>query len=146
MGIEVFWPCKYLLMNDEEVAMAKDQCQVIVDGVNNLLKMQVSCKDNSLMENFQAKNIRDAENVGDIVENLHNEGLCDEMIYIFKDGVERFVAKSRFDSMNDERSEENITEGDEEVGSEENFEQLLTLLKKAAGDCCSLIETSGNCS
>ncbi len=38
MGIEIFWPCKYLSMNDEKVAMAKDQCHVIVDGVNNLSK------------------------------------------------------------------------------------------------------------
>jgi hypothetical protein len=33
--IEVFWPYKYLSMNDEEVAIAKDQCHVIMDGVNN---------------------------------------------------------------------------------------------------------------
>ncbi len=76
------------------------------------------------------------ENVGDIVDDLHNEELCGEMIYIFKDGVERFVAKSRFASMSKEGSEKNIVAGDEEVGSEENFEQLLTLLKKVAGDCC----------
>jgi len=38
MGIKVFWPCKYLLMNDEEVVMARDQCHVIMDGVNNLSK------------------------------------------------------------------------------------------------------------
>jgi hypothetical protein len=28
----------------------------------------------------------------------------------------------------------------------ERSEQLLTLLKKVAGDCCCLVETSGNCS
>jgi hypothetical protein len=38
MGVEVFWPCKYLLMNDEEVEMARDQCHAIMDGVNNLSK------------------------------------------------------------------------------------------------------------
>jgi hypothetical protein len=38
MGIKVFWPYKYLSMNDEEVAMAKDQCHMIVDGVNNFSK------------------------------------------------------------------------------------------------------------
>jgi hypothetical protein len=38
VGIEAFWPYKYMLMNDEEVVMVKDQCHMIVDGVNNLLK------------------------------------------------------------------------------------------------------------
>jgi hypothetical protein len=44
------------------------------------------------------------------------------MIYIFKDGVERSVRKSRFNSMSEERSEKNIVKGNEEVGSNENFE------------------------
>jgi hypothetical protein len=39
-----------------------------------------SCKDDSLVENFGAENIRDVENMGD--ENLCNEKLCGEMIYI----------------------------------------------------------------
>jgi hypothetical protein len=38
MGLKDFWPCKYVLMNDEEVASTRDQRHVIVDGVNNLLK------------------------------------------------------------------------------------------------------------
>jgi hypothetical protein len=32
VGVEVFWPCKYLSMNDEEVATVRDQCHMIVDG------------------------------------------------------------------------------------------------------------------
>jgi hypothetical protein len=32
IGVEVFWPCKYLSMNDEEVMTMKDQCHMIVDG------------------------------------------------------------------------------------------------------------------
>jgi hypothetical protein len=44
VGIEVFWPCKYLLMNDEEVVIMRNQCHIIMDGVNNLSKKQVSCK------------------------------------------------------------------------------------------------------
>ncbi len=44
------------------------------------------------------------------------------MIYISKDGVERSVGESRFDSISKERNEKNIVEGDEEVGNEENFE------------------------
>jgi len=42
-------------MNDEEVAMAKDQCQVIVDGVNNVLKKQVSCKTIPWWKNFKLR-------------------------------------------------------------------------------------------
>ncbi len=88
MGIKVFWPCKYQSVNDEKVVMARDQCQVIVDGVNNFSKKQISCKDNSLAESSWAKNIRDMENMGNRVEDLCNEELCGEMIYIFEDGVE----------------------------------------------------------
>ncbi len=69
MGVEVFWPCKYLSMNDEEVAMVRDQCHMIVDGVNIFSKKQLSCKDNSLMENFRAKNIRNVDNMGNRVED-----------------------------------------------------------------------------
>ncbi len=58
MGIKVSWPCKYLSMNDKEVAIVRDQCHVIVDGVNNLLKKQVSCKGDSLAESFRVENIR----------------------------------------------------------------------------------------
>jgi hypothetical protein len=39
-------------MNDKEVAMARNQCHMMVDGVNNLLKKRVSCKDNSLAKSF----------------------------------------------------------------------------------------------
>jgi hypothetical protein len=45
------------------------------------------------------------------------------MIYISTDGVEKSIWGSGFDSMNEKGSEENIAKGDEEVGSEENFEQ-----------------------
>ncbi len=63
MGLKVFWPCKYVSMNDEKVALARDQCHVIVDGVNNLSKKRVSCKDNSLAKSFWTKNMRDVENM-----------------------------------------------------------------------------------
>jgi len=91
MGLKVFWPCKYVLMNDEEVAIAKNQCHMIVDGMNNLSKRQVSCKDDSLAENFRVENMRDVENMGNILEDLHDEELHSEMIYISKDGVEGFI-------------------------------------------------------
>jgi hypothetical protein len=38
VGIKVFWPCKYLLKNDEMVDTTIKQCHVIMDGVNNLSK------------------------------------------------------------------------------------------------------------
>jgi hypothetical protein len=61
--------------------------------------------------------------MGNTIEDLHNEELCGEMIYISKDGVEGSVGESGFDSMSKEGSEKNIAKGNEEVGSEENFEQ-----------------------
>jgi hypothetical protein len=36
--IKGFWPNKYLLMNDEVVRMAIEQCHMIMDGANNLSK------------------------------------------------------------------------------------------------------------
>ncbi len=119
MGLKVFWPCKYVLMNDEEVVTVRDQCHVIVDGVNNLSKKWGSCKDDSLVESFKAENMHDVANM---VEDLHNEELHGEMIYISEDGVEGSVGESGFDSMSEEKNEENIVEGDEKVSSEENFE------------------------
>jgi len=61
--------------------------------------------------------------MGNIIEDLRIEELHGEMNYIFEDGVERSIRESGFDSMNKERSEENIVKGDEKVGGEENFEQ-----------------------
>jgi hypothetical protein len=56
-------------MNDEEVATMRDQCHVIVYGVNNLLKRRVSCKDDSLVESFWGESICDVENMGNKVED-----------------------------------------------------------------------------
>lgn len=61
--------------------------------------------------------------MGDTIKDLRNEELSGEMIYIFEDGAERSIGKSRSNSMNEERNEENITEGDEEVGNKENFDR-----------------------
>jgi hypothetical protein len=44
------------------------------------------------------------------IEDLCNEKLHGEMSYIFEDGVEGLVGEFGFDSMNEERSEENIAE------------------------------------
>jgi hypothetical protein len=52
VGIKVFWPYKYLPMNDEVVNMVIKQCHMIMDGVNNLLKKRVSCKDDALAKSF----------------------------------------------------------------------------------------------
>jgi hypothetical protein len=87
-------------MNYEKVEMARDQCHLIMDGVNNLLKKQISCRDDSLAESFEAEKIYDVENMGNIVEDLHKEELRSEMIYVFEDGVEGFVWESGFNSMN----------------------------------------------
>ncbi len=60
--------------------------------------------------------------MGNIVEDLRNEKLRGEMIYIYEDGVEGSIGESRFDSMSEERSEKNIMEGNEEANNKENFE------------------------
>jgi hypothetical protein len=88
-------------MNDEIVRMTIEQCHAIMDEVNNLSKKWVSCRDITLAKNFQAKDINDVENMGNTVEDLHNEELHGEMSYIFEDGVEGYVGKSRFNSMNE---------------------------------------------
>jgi len=91
-------------MNDEVVRTAIEQCHMITDGANNLSKKWVSCRDNALVKNFQAKDIDDVENMGNIVEDLHNEKLHGEMSYIFEDGVERSVGKFWSDSMNEKEA------------------------------------------
>jgi hypothetical protein len=45
------------------------------------------------------------------------------MSYISKNGVEGSIGEFEFNSMNKKRSEENIAEGNEEVGTKENFER-----------------------
>jgi hypothetical protein len=60
--------------------------------------------------------------MSNIIEDLRNEELHGEMIYISKDGVERSIGESRSNSMTKEKNEENIGEGNEEVGNKENFE------------------------
>ncbi len=74
------------------------------------------------MESFQAENMRDVENMGNIIEDLHHHELHGEMIYIFEDGVEESIGESGFDSMSEEINEENIAKGNEKVSSEESFE------------------------
>jgi hypothetical protein len=81
--------------------MAIEKCQVIMNGVNNLSKKQVSCKDNSLEENFQAENISDVENMGNRVEDLHGE-----MSYISEDNVEGFVGECGSNFMSEKGGEE----------------------------------------
>jgi len=76
-----------------------------------------------LVESFQVKKIDDVENIGNIVEDLCNEELHGEMSYIFKNGVEGSIGEFGSNSMNKEGSEENIAEGNEEVGTKENFER-----------------------
>jgi hypothetical protein len=61
--------------------------------------------------------------MGNRLEDLCNEELCGEMINISEDGVEWSIEEFGFNSMSEEGSEENIAEGDKEVGNEENFER-----------------------
>jgi len=70
VGIKVFWPCKYLSLNDEVVQMVIEQCHVIMDGVNNLLKKRVWCRDDVLAMNLWVENIGDVENMSNKIEDL----------------------------------------------------------------------------
>jgi hypothetical protein len=108
---------------DEKVETTRSQCHMIMDEMHNLSMKRVSCRDVSLIKSFPAKNIDDVENVGNVVEDLRNEELHSEMIYISEDGVEGSIGEFGSYSLNEEGSEENIVEGDEEVGGEESFEQ-----------------------
>ncbi len=76
----MFWPYKDLLMNDEVVDRMIVQGHITMDGVNNLTKKQVSCKDNSLLESFEAKNIDGFKNMGNIVEDKCNEKLHGKIV------------------------------------------------------------------
>jgi hypothetical protein len=61
--------------------------------------------------------------MGNTIEDLHNDKLHGEMSYIFEDDVEGYVGEFGSDSMSKEGNEENIMDGDEEVGGKENFER-----------------------
>jgi hypothetical protein len=67
--------------------------------------------------------VENVENVGNTVEDLRNEELHSEMIYISKDGVEGYIGEFGSNSLNKEGNEENIVESNEEVGGKESFEQ-----------------------
>ncbi len=110
-------------MIDEMVEMAIKQGHVTMDGVNNLAKKQVSCKDDSLPKSFRAENIDDFENMGYTIEDLCNEELHGERSYISKDGVEGFVGEFGPNSMNKEGNEEDIAKGNEKISAKENFKQ-----------------------
>jgi len=78
--------------------------------------------DDSLVESFRAENVHAMENMGNTIEDLHSEELRGEMIYISKDGVEGSIRESRFDFMNEKRSEKNIVKSNEEVSNKESCE------------------------
>jgi hypothetical protein len=58
-----------------------------MNGVNNLAKKRISCRDDSLPDGLWPENIIDFENMGNIVEDLCNEKLCGKRNYTSKDGV-----------------------------------------------------------
>ncbi len=60
-------------MNDELVVTMLDQGDLIMDGVNDLVKKQVSCKDDSLLNGLWHENIVDFENISNIIQDLCNE-------------------------------------------------------------------------
>jgi len=103
---------------------------MIMDGVNNLSKNQISYKDDALSKSFRTENNDDVENVGNIVEDLCNEKLHGEMSYIYEAGVEGSIGEYGPNSMNEEGNEKNIGKGDEKVSGKENFEKIRTITKE----------------
>ncbi len=85
-------------LSDELVVMVFDQRDPTMDGVNNLVKKKVSCKDNLVPNSLRLENIIDCENMGNTVENLYIEELHGKQSHISKDGMQGSVCKSGFDS------------------------------------------------
>ncbi len=102
-------------MIDEVAEMGIEQGCVTMDGVNNLVKKQVSCRDDYLPKSFRVENIDDFENMGNTIEDLCNEELHGERSYISKDGAQSFIGEFEFDSMSKEGSEKDIAKGNEKI-------------------------------
>ncbi len=77
-----------------------------MDGVNNLTKKQVSCKDGSFPDGLRPKNIIDFENMGNTIQDLCNEELHGEKSYTFEDGVQGSLCNFSFDSRSEEQNED----------------------------------------
>ncbi len=86
-----------------------------MDGVNNLVKKWVSCRDNSLFNGLWPENIIDFENIGNTIHDLCNEELHGERCYTSKDGVQAFLCDSSFNSRSKDWNEDDIGEGGEEA-------------------------------
>ncbi len=65
--MEVLWSFKDLSLNDELVVTVFDHGDVTMDGMNNLMKKRVSCRDNSLPNGLRPDNIVDFEHMGNTV-------------------------------------------------------------------------------
>ncbi len=83
-----------------------------------------------MAKSFWAENISNVQNMRNTIEDLHNEELHGEMSCIFKHGVEGFIGESRFDSMSEEINEDNIVEGDEEVGGGKILNEMRRIINK----------------
>ncbi len=94
-----------------------------MDGANNLMKKQVSCRDDSLLDGLQLENIADFENMGNIVQDLCNDELHGEGSYTSKDGVQGSACESSSNSKSKKGNEDDIGEGDKEVWVQENSER-----------------------
>jgi hypothetical protein len=86
--VEDFLPFKDLSLNDELVILVFDQGDLTMDGVNNLAKKQVSCRDDSLPDVLWPENIIDFENMGNTIKDLCNEESHGKGSYTFEDSVQ----------------------------------------------------------
>ncbi len=55
--MKVFWSLKDVFMNDELDVMVLDQGDMTMHAVNNLMKKQVSWREDSLFEGLRSENI-----------------------------------------------------------------------------------------
>ncbi len=121
--MEVFWACKDVFFNDELVVTVLDYGDLTMHVINNCMKKQVSCRDNSLPDGLQLENNVDFENMSNTVQDLCNEELHGKGSFTSKEDVQGYACDFGADSRSEERSEDNIVKGDEEAWVQENSER-----------------------
>jgi len=113
--MEVFWACKDVFFNDELVVTVLDYGDLTMHVINNYMKKQVSCRDDSLPDGLQPENIVDFENMNNIVQDLCNEELHGKGNFTSKEDVQGYACDFGSDFRSEEGSEDSIVEGDEEA-------------------------------
>jgi len=104
-----------VLFNDELVVTVLDYGDLTMHVINNCMKKQVSCRDDSLPDGLQPQNIVDFENMNNTVQDLCNEELHGKGSLTSKEDVQGYACDFGSDSKSKEGSEDNIVKGDEDA-------------------------------